>query len=89
MMNDRVGSFDLPFTQEDIANRISVRRAGVSVAASLLQAMHAITYNRGKIVINDRVTVEQTACECYQVLGQDFRENAGERARYRGFSSLR
>jgi len=89
MMNDRVGSFDLPFTQEDIANRISVRRAGVSVAASLLQAMHAITYNRGKIVINNRITVEQMACECYQVLGQDFRENAGERARHRGFPSLR
>jgi CRP-like cAMP-binding protein len=79
MMHDRVGSLDLPFTQEDIANRISVRRAGVSVAASLLQAMHAITYHRGKIVINDRRAIEQTACECYRVIAYDFEENAAGR----------
>jgi CRP-like cAMP-binding protein len=72
MMHDRVGSLDLPFTQEEIANRISVRRAGVSVAASTLQGLHAITYHRGKIVINDRSAIELTACECYQVMAQDF-----------------
>jgi CRP-like cAMP-binding protein len=77
MMHDRLGSLDLPFTQEEIANRISVRRAGVSVAASLLQAMHAITYHRGKIVIDDRGAIEHTACECYQVMAQDFGENGG------------
>jgi len=76
MMQDRVGGADLPFTQEDIANRISVRRAGVSVAASSLQTMHAITYHRGKIIINDRLAIEQIACECYEVMRQDF-ENVG------------
>jgi CRP-like cAMP-binding protein len=78
MVHDRVGSLVLPFTQEEIANRISVRRAGVSVAASMLQAVHAITYHRGKIVINDRSAIEQTACECYRVIAQDFDENWAE-----------
>lgn len=73
MMQDRAGSGDLPFTQEEIANRISVRRAGVSVAASTLQQMNAISYHRGRIVIVDRALIEASACECYHVLNQDFR----------------
>ena len=78
MMQDRLEADSLPFTQEEIANRISVRRAGVSVAASLLQAMHGISYQRGKIVIVDRGVLETTACECYETLGQEFRpENGG------------
>jgi len=77
MMQDRVGSKDLPFTQEDIANRISVRRAGISVAASMLQSTNVISYHRGKIVINDRSLLENSACECYKVLGQDFQEDPG------------
>ena len=77
MVHDRVGSHDLPFTQEDIANRISVRRAGVSVAASLLQAMHAISYHRGKIIIEDRLAIQSTACECYSVMAQDFEKTPG------------
>ena len=72
MTADRLGSEALPFTQEQIANQISVRRAGVSVAASMLQAMHAISYHRGSIVISDKLAVEHAACECYEVLGSEF-----------------
>ena len=74
MMSDRIGAVELPFTQEDIANRISVRRAGVSVAASTLQAVRAISYHRGRIMITDRPAIEGTACECYQVMAQDFQD---------------
>ena len=77
MMQDRVGSRELPFTQEEIANKISVRRAGVSVAASMLQAMHAIAYHRGKIVITDRIALEHSSCECYRILGQEFEKWGG------------
>ena len=77
MIHDRVAANELPFTQEEIASRISVRRAGVSVAASMLQAMHAISYRRGRIVITDRHAIEQTACECYPVLNQDFLDAEG------------
>jgi len=77
MVSDRVGGKELPFTQEEIANRISVRRAGVSVAASMLQHMEAISYHRGRIVINDRCALEQSACECYQILHQEFTDAGG------------
>jgi len=76
MVQDRLGADELPITQEEIASRISVRRAGVSTAASMVQAMRGITSRRGKIVILDRDVLENTACECYRVLRQDF-ENAG------------
>jgi CRP-like cAMP-binding protein len=85
MMQDRTGSKDLPFTQEEIANRISVRRAGISVAASMLQGMNVINYHRGKIVINDRALLEDTACECYRILAQDFDEDRGGGALHRPF----
>jgi CRP-like cAMP-binding protein len=75
MMSDRVNSDRLPFTQEEIANRISVRRAGVSVAASMLQALHGISYHRGRIVITDRDVLVRMACECYQTLSQDFEDD--------------
>ena len=78
MMQDRVGASELPFTQEEIANRISVRRAGVSVAASMLQTMHAISYHRGRIVISDPEAVAQTACECYRSLRHEFDENGAD-----------
>jgi|SRR5215831_3799298 len=83
MMQDRVGSKDLPFTQEDIANRISVRRAGISVAASMMQEMNVIKYHRGRIVILDRDLLETTACECYKVLAQDFDADPGGLTTYR------
>jgi len=76
MVHDRVGRDELPLTQEEIAARISVRRAGVSVAAAMLQSMHGIATRRGKIVILDRGTLETTACECYALLRKDF-ENSG------------
>jgi len=73
MMNDRLGHEALPFTQEDIASHISVRRAGISVAASMLQDAKAISYHRGTIVIANRDPIEETACECYDVLRLDNR----------------
>jgi CRP-like cAMP-binding protein len=79
MLQDRLSSDELPITQEEIASRISVRRAGVSTAASMIQAMQGITSRRGKIVIVDRDVLVNTACECYRVLRQDFEDMGGWR----------
>jgi len=72
MIQDRIGTPELPFTQEEIANRISVRRAGISVAASMLQSLEAISYRRGKIVITDSSLLQHVACECQHILRQGF-----------------
>jgi CRP-like cAMP-binding protein len=72
MLHDRVGDANLRLTQEVIASRLGARRAGVTVAAGTLQAMHAIEYRRGQLYITDRDVLEHAVCECYQIMKNDF-----------------
>ena len=65
MIHDRVGGLNLRLTQELIASRVGARRAGVTVAAGLLQEMRAIEYRRGQLHILRRDALEAVACECY------------------------
>lgn len=73
MVHDRVGGSNLKLTQETIASRVGARRAGITVAAGTLQEMKAIEYRRGQLHIRNRALLEETVCECYTILGADFR----------------
>ncbi|HEY0765195.1 MAG TPA: Crp/Fnr family transcriptional regulator [Pyrinomonadaceae bacterium] len=73
MIHDRVGGENLSLTQEMIASRVGARRAGITVAAGMLQSMKAIEYWRGSLRIADRELLESTVCECYNVISSDFR----------------
>lgn len=75
MIHDRVGGSNLKLTQEMIASRVGARRAGITVAAGMLQEMHAIEYRRGQLHIRNREILEQTVCECYSILGAEFRRS--------------
>ena len=68
MLHDCVGGGNLRLTQEMIASRLGARRAGITVAAGTLQAMHAIEYRRGQLYIIDRYVLERTVCECYTIM---------------------
>jgi len=68
MIDDRVGNNNLNLTQEMIASRVGARRAGITVAAGMLQSMKAIEYRRGQLHITDREVLERTVCECYNVM---------------------
>lgn len=68
MIHDRVGSTNLNLTQEMIASRIGARRAGITVAAGMLQEMGAIEYRRGRLHITNRERLEEIVCECYPPL---------------------
>ena len=72
MIHDRVGGSNLRLTQETIASRVGARRAGITVAAGMLQEMQAIEYRRGHLHIRDREILEQVVCECYGILQADF-----------------
>jgi CRP-like cAMP-binding protein len=72
MIHDRVGGSNLRLTQETIASRVGARRAGITVAAGMLQDTHAIEYRRGHLHIRGRDILEQTVCECYGILKADF-----------------
>ena len=73
MIHDRAGGGNLRLTQEMIASRLGARRAGITVAAGVLQAMHAIEYRRGQLHITDREVLERAVCECYSIMQNEFR----------------
>jgi len=72
MIHDRVGGMNLKLTQELIASRVGARRAGVTVAAGLLQEMKAIEYRRGQLHIVNRKALEAVVCECYSIVQAEF-----------------
>jgi CRP-like cAMP-binding protein len=68
MLIDRLKTDTVELTQERIAQHLGVRRAGVSVVASEMQALGAISYTRGSLRVIDRRALEIIACECYGAL---------------------
>jgi CRP-like cAMP-binding protein len=67
MAHDRVGTDDFPMTHEFMSMMLGVRRAGVTVAAGVLQKAGFIRYERGRIAITDRPGLEAASCECYGI----------------------
>lgn len=63
--HDSAGSDSFQITQEFLAAMLGVQRAGVSIAANLLQQAGFIRYTRGRVTIADRPGLEAAACECY------------------------
>ncbi|HAC64457.1 MAG TPA: Crp/Fnr family transcriptional regulator [Cyanothece sp. UBA12306] len=59
-------------THEMIANILGIRRAGVTVAAGVLQKAGMIRYRRGWITIIDREGLESLSCECYQIVKREY-----------------
>jgi CRP-like cAMP-binding protein len=72
MIQDRVGGSNLGLTQETMASRVGARRAGITIAAGMLQALHAIEYRRGQLHIVNRQVLERTVCECYTIMQAEF-----------------
>jgi CRP-like cAMP-binding protein len=70
---------ELPLTQEFIANMLGTRRSGVTVAAGILQQAGIIRYSRGKITILNQQALEETACECYHLVQNEFIRLLGSR----------
>jgi hypothetical protein len=56
---------------------LGIRRTSVTLLAQELQKRGIIKYSRGKIAILDRAALEATACECYQVIGELYRDGFG------------
>jgi CRP-like cAMP-binding protein len=82
MSSDGVDSEELSLTQEFLGTMLGVRRAGVSEAASKLMDKGLIRYQRGRIQIVDRKSLETSACECYGVVKAEYQRLFGDRSRF-------
>jgi CRP-like cAMP-binding protein len=72
MTHDRVDANNFSLTHEFLAFMLGVRRAGVTVAAGILQKAGLITYRRGNIKVVNRQGLEDAACECYKIVREEF-----------------
>jgi Mn-dependent DtxR family transcriptional regulator len=77
VVHDRVQRDEFPLTQEFMAQMLGVRRATVSETAQWLQKEGLITYRRGIMTVRKRAGLEQLACECYQIVRQEFERLLG------------
>ena len=69
---DRLPSNELIITQELVAYAVGVRREGITEAAGKLQRSGYISYRRGHISVLDRIGLENSVCECYTVVKNEF-----------------
>ena len=72
MAHDRVEGDRFPMTQEFLSMMLGVRRAGISVAAGILQKTGTIGYARGCITVLDRPGLETASCGCYHAVRRQF-----------------
>ena len=80
---DRAMANALNITQEVLALKLGVRRAGITQAASSLQQRRLIRYSRGIIDVLDRRGLMVAACSCYQA-DRDFRDRIADTRSARG-----
>jgi CRP-like cAMP-binding protein len=69
---DRVGSAELPVTQQFVSEMLGVQRTYTTRIVGTLQKSGAIERRRGVITIADRDTLERQACECYAYLRRHY-----------------
>jgi CRP-like cAMP-binding protein len=78
MTHDRVGGADtFMLTHEFLAFMLGVRRAGVTVAAGMLQRLGLIAYSRGRVTVLDRAGLEEASCQCYGIVRAHFQNVLG------------
>jgi CRP-like cAMP-binding protein len=80
MTHDRVGEDEFTLTHEFLAAMLGVRRAGVTVAAGMLQKAGLIRYARGNITVIDRVGLEAASCPCYATIRDSYEQLLGDGA---------
>lgn len=79
MIHDRVDGDEFTLTQDIISIMLGAQRTGVTNAASTLQKKRIISYSRGRISILDRQKLEETSCECYSIVRDEFARLTGAR----------
>lgn len=72
MCHDRMQTDRLPMTHEFLSMMLGTRRSSVTVAAGILHKAGMIDYSRGVVTIQNREALENSACECYPVIRDEY-----------------
>jgi CRP-like cAMP-binding protein len=67
-IEDRVEREEFTITQDFLSQMLGSHRPTVTLAAGALQKAGFITYRHGHIRILDRSSLEDVACECYEII---------------------
>ena len=79
IIHDRIDGDEFLLTQDIISIMLGAQRTGVTDAASTLQRKGIIRYSRGRLEIRDRQKLEETACECYWIVREEYDRLTGAR----------
>lgn len=75
--HDRVKGDTFQLTQEFLADMLGVHRPSVTLIARSFQQAGLLTYRRGVITILDRDGIEESCCECYRAVRNQFEKALG------------
>ena len=67
-IQDRVQRDEFTITQEFLGQMLGSYRPTVTLSAGALQKSGFISYRHGHVKILDRPSLEEVACECYQII---------------------
>jgi Mn-dependent DtxR family transcriptional regulator len=70
---DRVGSEDFALKHEFLAIMLGVHRPTVTLVIGTLQHAGLISSRYGRIRVLERGKLEESSCECYEVIKDHFR----------------
>jgi CRP-like cAMP-binding protein len=70
--HDRVQSDRMPLTHEFLGQMLGAPRTTVTLAAGMLHEAGLIDYSRGHVTIRNRQKLEDSACECYRTVRDEF-----------------
>lgn len=73
---DRTETDQLRLTHDFLGQMLGAPRTTVTLAAGLLHRAGLIDYKRGAVTVRNREGLEQTACECYRIVRDEFKRLA-------------
>ena len=71
--SDRALSDTLLVTHDAVSNALGVRREGVTIAVNKLHQQGLVKNHRARIQVLDRARLEAAACECYDMVQEEYR----------------
>jgi CRP-like cAMP-binding protein len=74
---DLIGHAEIPSTHDAMAAVLGVRRPTVTLALRALAGTGSLVETRGRIVLRDRVLLEDACCECYETMRLERRRLLG------------